>query len=209
MSELAADRSGDDGAGGGRGGVVHGSGGRKELQPGWGQFCGPSGGGDGRSRVGDCPQLVLARLLARGSVHGAARQAAGGSWRGRAHSLAGSAGGSWRGRSSGGGALGLESNPGGWSREGGRGPRREPGGRGRSGIPRRQGRPRAWPPPPEDGRLRLGGRWSGGWGPTAGGRRPTDGGPAAGTGREKRLQGGGCRGGGSSRRLQRLQEKKP
>jgi hypothetical protein len=25
MSELAADRSGDDGAGGGRGGVVHGS----------------------------------------------------------------------------------------------------------------------------------------------------------------------------------------
>jgi hypothetical protein len=36
MSELAADRSGDDGASGGRGGVVHGSGGRKELQPGWG-----------------------------------------------------------------------------------------------------------------------------------------------------------------------------
>jgi hypothetical protein len=33
MRELAADRSGDDGAGGGRGGVVHG---RKELQPGRG-----------------------------------------------------------------------------------------------------------------------------------------------------------------------------
>jgi hypothetical protein len=30
MSELAADRSGDDGAGGGRGGVVHGSDGWRE-----------------------------------------------------------------------------------------------------------------------------------------------------------------------------------
>jgi hypothetical protein len=87
MSELAADRSGDDGDGGGRGGVVHGSGGGRSCSRGGGQTCGPSGGGDGRSRVGDRSRLVLARLLAQGSVQGAARQVSGGSWRGRAHGV--------------------------------------------------------------------------------------------------------------------------
>ena len=100
MSELAADRSGDDGAGGGSGSVVHGSYDRKEPHPGWGAAL----------------RAVRARLLARGSAQGAAFLAPGGSWRGRTHGVVGQGCSAWwRGSAA--------SDPGGWSREGGVGGR--------------------------------------------------------------------------------------
>jgi hypothetical protein len=57
----------------------------RSCSRGGGQSCGPSGGGDGRRRVGDRSRLVRARLLAQGSEQSAARWASGGSWRGRAY----------------------------------------------------------------------------------------------------------------------------